>query len=116
MAVWSALRYRVWQGSGYDVTVFDETSHDMHDRLSQFDVIVTATGVPGLITSNDVKDGAVVVDAGTASEKGKIVGDVADEVREREDIMITPVKGGVGPLTVAALFDNVIRAASATIS
>lgn len=107
---------RMWQGSGYDVTVFDETSHDMHDRLSQFDVIVTATGVPGLITSNDVKDGAVVVDAGTASEKGKIVGDVADEVREREDIMITPVKGGVGPLTVAALFDNVIRAASATIS
>ncbi|MDQ5982820.1 MAG: methylenetetrahydrofolate dehydrogenase / methenyltetrahydrofolate cyclohydrolase [Patescibacteria group bacterium] len=107
---------RMWQGSGYDVTVFDETSHDMHDRLSQFDVIVTATGVPGLITSNDVKDGAVVVDVGTASEKGKIVGDVADEVREREDIMITPVKGGVGPLTVAALFDNVIRAASATIS
>lgn len=107
---------RLWQGSGYDVTVFDETSHDMHDRLSQFDVIVTATGVPGLITSNDVKEGAVVVDAGTASEKGKIVGDVADDVRERDDIMITPVKGGVGPLTVAALFDNVIRAASATIS
>lgn len=105
---------RMWQNSGYDVTVFDENSRDMHDRLPQFDVIVTATGVPGLIKSSDVKDGAVVVDAGTASEHGKIVGDVSDEVRERDDIMITPVKGGVGPLTVAALFDNVIRAASAT--
>lgn len=107
---------RMWQGSGYDVTVFDENSQDMHDQLPQFDVIVTATGVPGLIRSADVKDGAVIVDAGTASERGKIVGDVSDEVRERDDIMITPTKGGVGPLTVAALFDNVIRAASATIS
>lgn len=104
---------RMWLGSGYDVTVFDETSHDMHDHLPQFDVIVTATGVPGLITSSDVKEGAVVVDAGTASEHGKIVGDVAQEVRLRDDITITPTKGGVGPLTVAALFDNVIRAASA---
>lgn len=104
---------RMWQGSGYDVTVFDEHSNDMHDHLPQFDVIVTATGVPGLITSSDVKEGAVVVDAGTASEHGKIVGDVAQEVRLRDDITITPTKGGVGPLTVAALFDNVIRAASA---
>ncbi|MNL89715.1 Bifunctional protein FolD protein [compost metagenome] len=53
----------------------------------------------------------MVVDAGTASEHGKIVGDVADAVRERDDVTITPQKGGVGPLTIAALFDNVIRAA-----
>jgi methylenetetrahydrofolate dehydrogenase (NADP+)/methenyltetrahydrofolate cyclohydrolase len=105
---------RLWQANGYDVTVFDEHSADMHDQLPQYDVIVTATGVPGLITSADVKDGAVIVDAGTASEKGKIVGDVADEVRAREDISITPIKGGVGPLTVAALFDNVIQAADKT--
>jgi methylenetetrahydrofolate dehydrogenase (NADP+)/methenyltetrahydrofolate cyclohydrolase len=58
-----------------------------------------------------VQPGAVVVDAGTASEHGKIVGDVADSVREREDVTMTPQKGGVGPLTIAALFDNVIRAA-----
>ncbi len=58
-----------------------------------------------------VKKGAVIVDAGTAAEHGKIVGDVAAEVRELDDITITPTKGGVGPLTVAALFDNVIRAA-----
>lgn len=107
---------KIWTGNGYDVTVFDEHSTDMHDRLPEFDVIVSAAGVPGLIKSSDVKEGAVVVDAGTSSEQGKIVGDVADEVRERDDIMITPVKGGVGPLTVAALFDNVIQAAQKTTS
>ncbi|MNI69364.1 Bifunctional protein FolD protein [compost metagenome] len=74
-------------------------------------MIVSATGTPGLISSQLVQPGAVVVDAGTASEHGKIVGDVADDVRERDDVTITPQKGGVGPLTIAALFDNVIRAA-----
>jgi methylenetetrahydrofolate dehydrogenase (NADP+)/methenyltetrahydrofolate cyclohydrolase len=58
-----------------------------------------------------IRQGAVVVDAGTASENGKIVGDIADEVRQRNDLVITPIKGGVGPLTVVALFDNVILAA-----
>ena len=66
----------------------------------------------GLIKSDMIKQGAVVVDAGVASEGGKTVGDVSPEVYEtRDDLTITPVKGGVGPLTVCALFDNVIRAA-----
>jgi methylenetetrahydrofolate dehydrogenase (NADP+)/methenyltetrahydrofolate cyclohydrolase len=52
-----------------------------------------------------------VVDAATSAEHGKIIGDIAEDVRERQDLVITPDKGGVGPLTVAALFDNVIRAA-----
>ena len=103
---------RLWQTSGYDVTVFDEDSKDMESQLPDFDVIVTATGVPGLIGKDSVKQGAVIVDAGTAAEHGKIVGDIAPELRERDDLTITPEKGGVGPLTVAALFDNVIRAAT----
>lgn len=103
---------RLWQMSGYDVTVFDEDSKDMESQLPDFDVIVTATGVPGLIGKDSVKQGAVIVDAGTAAEHGKIVGDIAPELRERDDLTITPEKGGVGPLTVAALFDNVIRAAT----
>lgn len=106
---------RLWQESGYDVTVFDENSQDMDTQLSEFDVIVSAAGVPGLIKSDSVKYGAVIIDAGTAAEHGKIVGDVAADVRERDDISITPQKGGVGPLTVTALFDNVIRAAQATV-
>lgn len=106
---------RMWQTSGYDVTVFDENSQDMEARLPEYDVIVSATGVPGLIKSDMVKHGAVIVDAGTAAEHGKIVGDIASEVRERDDVTITPEKGGVGPLTVAALFDNVIQTAQAVL-
>lgn len=106
---------RLWKASGYDVTVFDETSGDLQTRLPAYDLIVTATGVPGLIHADHVKQGAVVIDAGTAAEHGKIVGDLASDIRKRDDLAITPEKGGVGPLTVTALFDNVIRAAQATV-
>jgi methylenetetrahydrofolate dehydrogenase (NADP+)/methenyltetrahydrofolate cyclohydrolase len=94
-----------------NVRVYDDQTPDLASAVKTADVIVTATGVPDLVTSNMVKSGAVVVDAGTASEHGKIVGDLADDVRERDDLTITPIKGGVGPLTVTALFDNVITSA-----
>ena len=83
----------------------------MGQRLRAHDVIVTATGVPRLITPYMVKVGAVLVDAGTASEEGVVIGDIDPKVRDRDDITITPNKGGVGPLTIAALLDNVITAA-----
>ncbi len=102
---------KLWQERGLDITVFTRDSQDMAVQLRQFDIIVTAAGAPRLLTSDSVKIGAVVVDAATSSEDGKLVGDVADDVRARDDITITPEKGGVGPLTVTALFDNVITAA-----
>jgi methylenetetrahydrofolate dehydrogenase (NADP+)/methenyltetrahydrofolate cyclohydrolase len=103
---------RIWRESNYDVTVLDKSTTNVADTLRQSDVIVTATGVPRLITSDMVPIGATVIDAGTASEDGGIVGDLSDDVRARDDIKITPEKGGVGPLTIAALFDNVIRSAT----
>lgn len=103
---------QMWKKSGYDVTVLDRHS-EIADVLRGSQVIITATGVPRLITSNMIPIGAIVVDAGTASEDGVIVGDIDPSVRQRDDLQITPEKGGVGPLTIAALFDNVIRAASA---
>ena len=100
---------KMWTESKYDVEMFHRGDDLM--RLKDFDVVVTATGQPGLITSEMLKQGAVVVDAGTASEKGVIKGDIAEDVREnRDDLTITPKVGGVGPLTVAMLFENVIRA------
>lgn len=105
---------RMWQASSYNVTVYDSKTTDMAIRLREYDVVVTATGVPGLITSDMLKIGAVVVDAGTASEEGVVVGDIAPTVRDRDDLTITPEKGGVGPLTIAALLDNVITAARRT--
>jgi methylenetetrahydrofolate dehydrogenase (NADP+) / methenyltetrahydrofolate cyclohydrolase len=104
---------RMWRGSGFDVTVLTRDVDDIGSILRQSDVIVTATGVPHLITSEMIPIGSAVVDAGTASEDGMIVGDIDETVRARDDLTITPEKGGVGPLTVAALFDNVITAAQA---
>ena len=99
---------KMWLKSGVDVTVFEKG--DDLSQLINYDIVVSATGVPGLIKSQMIKPKTVVVDAGTASENGKIVGDVSEEVRQRNDVIITPKKGGVGPLTVSALFDNVITA------
>lgn len=105
---------RMWKNSGLDVEVVDSSVKDLRAVVQKADIVVSATGSPGLITSDMLREGVVVVDAATATEDGKIVGDVAPEVRERGDLTITPEKGGVGPLTVTALFDNVIRAARAT--
>ena len=92
------------------MSVFDESSADVAGTIAQSDVVVTATGVPRLITPEMIAPGSVVVDAGTASEAGKLVGDVDPALRTRDDITITPEKGGVGPLTIALLFDHVIEA------
>lgn len=102
---------KMWRNSGLDVTVYDElTTNKLATELINYDVIVSAAGVPGLIKSEMLRPGAVVVDAGTASEGGKVVGDLDPAARQRSDLTVTPEKGGVGPLTIAALLDNVIRA------
>jgi methylenetetrahydrofolate dehydrogenase (NADP+)/methenyltetrahydrofolate cyclohydrolase len=99
---------------GHDVRVADRSTKDLKEEALDSDVIITATGSPAILYPDMVKEAAVVVDAGVASEDGKTVGDVANEMYDREDLTITPVKGGVGPLTVCALFENVIRAAQRT--
>ena len=101
--------FKMFTESKYNVEMFHRGS-DL-TKLIDFDIIISATGVPGLIKSEFIKPGAVVVDAGTASEDGVIKGDVSSKVREREDLLaITPVIGGVGPLTITCLFDHVIQA------
>lgn len=104
--------FKMWQASGYNVTVFDKSSEKMQEKLINFDIIISGVGQPSLIKPEMVQPGAVVVDAGTTSEGGTILGDVAEEVYKVKDIKITPRIGGVGPLTVAALFDHVIQAAN----
>lgn len=106
---------KMLKNSGVAVSVTDETTNNVTEETVQADVIVTATGNPGVITAGMIKQGAIVVDAGVAGEQGKTVGDLADDVYNREDITVTPQKGGVGPLTICALFDNVIRAARARV-
>ena len=102
---------RMLRNSGHDVVVADRNTPDLKSETLKADIIITAAGSPAILFPDMVKEGAVVVDAGVASEDGKTVGDVAPALYERQDLTITPAKGGVGPLTVCALFDNVIRAA-----
>lgn len=99
---------------GHDVSVITKQTENSTEILSHADIIITATGQHGVLTSDVIKEGAVVVDAGVASEEGKTVGDVSDDVYNRDDLILTPKKGGVGPLTVSALFENVILTAQNT--
>ena len=97
--------------SDLNVEVIDREIPDLKEHALEADIIITATGRPAILYPGMIKTGAVIVDAGVASESGKTVGDLAPEVYDRQDLTLTPLKGGVGPLTVCALFENVIRAA-----
>lgn len=102
---------QLMEASGITPAVADKFTKDLKAEALKADVIITATGKHGVITPDMIKEKAVVVDAGVADVGGKKVGDLAPEVYDRDDLTLTPGKGGVGPLTVCALFDNVIRAA-----
>jgi methylenetetrahydrofolate dehydrogenase (NADP+)/methenyltetrahydrofolate cyclohydrolase len=107
---------RILGASGVNVSVADRETKDLAAMAIEADIIITATGSPAILHPDMIKQGAVVVDAGVASEGGKTVGDIAPEVYQRDDLIITPTKGGVGPLTVCALFENVIRSAKQTVA
>lgn len=102
---------KMLQASGVNVAVADRSTADLRAATLNADIIITATGSPAILYPDMLKPGAVVVDAGVAGEEGKTVGDVAPSVYDLDNITITPPKGGVGPLTVCALFENVIRSA-----
>jgi methylenetetrahydrofolate dehydrogenase (NADP+)/methenyltetrahydrofolate cyclohydrolase len=104
--------HKMLKNSGIDVEVADRSTISLKNIALEADIIITATGSPSILTSDMIKRGAVVVDAGVASESGKTVGDVADDVYNRDDITLTPKRGGVGPLTVCSLFENVIISAT----
>lgn len=100
---------KMWQASKLNVKTIDKKVKNLKEEVEKADILICATGVPGLITKNMVKNNVVIVDAGVATDSNGLIGDVAEEVRKIPNIIITPVKGGVGPLTVCALFENVIR-------
>ncbi|GGI30415.1 bifunctional methylenetetrahydrofolate dehydrogenase/methenyltetrahydrofolate cyclohydrolase FolD [Staphylococcus chromogenes] len=93
------------------VTVLHSRSQNVHEHLKNADIIVSAVGRPGMVKKEDVKEGAVVIDVGnTPDENGKLKGDVEyDEVSEVAGA-ITPVPGGVGPMTITMVLNNTLIA------
>jgi methylenetetrahydrofolate dehydrogenase (NADP+)/methenyltetrahydrofolate cyclohydrolase len=93
------------------VTVCHSKTRDIAGAVRRADVVVVAAGHPGLVTGDMLKPGAVVIDVGINVVDGRVVGDVEFESAERVASAITPVPGGVGPLTNALLLSHLMRAA-----
>lgn len=87
-----------------------ETTETMRSLTERADIIVSGAGVPRLITPELVREGVVLIDAGTSESEGKLVGDIDPACAEKA-ALYTPVPGGVGPITVAVLFRNVLELA-----
>lgn len=96
--------------AGALVTVVTSATQSVASVTMTADILVTGAGRPGLITPAMVKEGVVVLDAGTSEEGGVLVGDVQSSVAHKASLF-TPVPGGIGPLTVAALLSNTVTLA-----
>ncbi len=114
----AALMMQKGEAADSTVTVVHSRTRDLGSITRQADILVVAIGKPGFITADDVKEGAVVIDVGTnrvedpSSPKGsRLVGDVDFESVKEKASAITPVPGGVGPMTICMLMANTVRAA-----
>lgn len=94
------------------VTICHSKTQNIADVVREADIVIAALGKPKFVTADMVKEGAVVIDVGiNRNEEGKLVGDVDFENVEKKASYITPVPGGVGPMTIAMLMNNVVKAA-----
>ncbi len=97
---------------GCTVTVTHRFTRDLADHVSRADLVVVAAGKPGLVKGGWIKEGAIVIDVGINRQAdGRLVGDVEYEVAAQRASWITPVPGGVGPMTRACLLENTLHAA-----
>jgi methylenetetrahydrofolate dehydrogenase (NADP+)/methenyltetrahydrofolate cyclohydrolase len=92
------------------VTTCHIYTRDLKEHTLKAEILISATGVPHLIKADMVREGAVVVDVGISKVNGKIVGDVDFEAVKKKVSYITPVPGGVGPMTITALLMNTLKA------
>jgi len=97
--------------AGATVTVCHSKTRDLAGKTRSADLLVSAVGKPGFITGPMVREGAVVIDVGISRVGGKTCGDVDFAAVEPLARAITPVPGGVGPMTIAMLMENTLRAA-----
>lgn len=98
--------------AGCTVTVTHRFTKDLAAHVGLADIVVVATGKPGLVKGEWIKEGAIVIDVGISrQDNGKLVGDVVYETALPRASWITPVPGGVGPMTRAGLLENTLHAA-----
>lgn len=94
------------------VTICHSKTKNLEETVKRADIVVAAVGRAEMITGDMIKEGAVVIDVGmNRLENGKLVGDVNFEECEKKASAITPVPGGVGPMTIAMLMKNTVKAA-----
>ncbi len=104
----------LFRQAGAKVLVGHRQTLDIAKLTSAADILVVAAGAPGLVTADMVKQDAVVIDVGINEIDGKLKGDVDfDSVKEKASL-ISPVPGGVGPMTVVMLLSNVVKAAKSS--
>ncbi len=104
----------VWaRGQGAKVTVLTTESDDADSTkaIANADILILGAGVPSLIKADMIKKGVVIFDAGTTEEGGELTGDAHHDCRHKASL-ITPVPGGIGPVTVAVLLRNVVTASA----
>lgn len=92
------------------VTLCHSKTRNLADITKNADIIISATGVKGLIKEDMVGDNTVIVDVGITRENGKLYGDVDFDNVSKKASLITPVPGGVGPMTIASLAQNILKA------
>jgi len=98
------------------VTIAHSRTEDLGDRVREADIVVAAVGRPNLVKGDWIKEGAVVIDVGiNRLEDGTLTGDVDFAGASQRASYITPVPGGVGPMTIAMLLSNTVDAAEARI-
>lgn len=95
------------QGYDYSIITYDTPQEERTTLLKEADIIISGVGKPQLVTPQEVKEGVVIIDAGTSESDTSVRGDVDPQVKEKSSLF-TPVPGGVGPLTIAMLYRNVL--------
>lgn len=90
------------------ISISKETEN-VEKLISQADIIITGVGKHNIITPEMVKKNVIIIDAGTTKKEGKVVGDINAEKFSKKASFVTPVPGGVGPLTVVALLENLVK-------
>ena len=98
--------------AGSTVTICHKFTKNLAEQVSRADIVIVGVGIPNLVKGQWIKPGATVIDVGiNRLESGKLVGDVEFDVAKERAAWITPVPGGVGPMTVATLMHNTLYAA-----